>query len=63
MFKFSLAIISPIMQVAPPFKQILFTHTQELFVCNIKELCQVVVLKKIFKGLVNRNQIFAFFHI
>ena len=35
MFKLFLAIISPIMQVAPPFEQFLIRHTQELFVCNI----------------------------
>ena len=35
MFKLFLAIISPIMQVAPPFEQFLIKHTQELFVCNI----------------------------
>ena len=34
MFKLFLAIISPIMQVAPPFEQFLIRHTQELFVCN-----------------------------
>ena len=32
MFKLSLAIISLIMKVAPPFEQFLITHTQELFV-------------------------------
>ena len=39
MFNLFLAIISPIMQVAPPFEhpfeQTLMTHTQGLFVCNI----------------------------
>ena len=35
MFKLLLAIILPIMQVAPPFEQFLIRHTQELFVCNI----------------------------
>ena len=55
MFKLSLAIISPIKQVAPPFEQTLITHTQALFVCNIYELCRVVLEKKIFKCL---HQIF-----
>ena len=32
LFKFSLAIILPIMLVAPPFEQTLFAHTQGLFV-------------------------------
>ena len=51
------------MLVAPPFEQTLITHTQGLFVCNTEEFCQAVLEKKIFKGLVNRNQIFAFLHI
>ena len=55
MFKLSLAIISPIMQVAPPFEQTLITHTQGPCVCNIIEFCQVVLEKNIFKGL---HQIF-----
>ena len=47
--------------MAPSFEETLITHTQGLFVCNISEFCRVV-LEKIFKGLINRNQIFAFFH-
>ena len=39
----------------PPFEQDLTTLTQRLF-------CSVVLEKKIFKSIVNRNQIFAFFH-
>ena len=35
MFKLSLAIISPIMKVAPPFEQTLIRRTKGLFVCNI----------------------------
>ena len=35
MFKLSMTIITPIMQMAPPFVQILTRHTQGLFVCNI----------------------------
>ena len=35
MFKLFLAIISPIIQVAPPFEQFSIRHTQELFVYNI----------------------------
>ena len=35
------------------FKQSLNRHTQGLFVCNS---CEEVLEKKIFKGLVNRNQ-------
>ena len=33
-FELSLAIISPIMQLAPKFEQTLIQHTQGLFVCN-----------------------------
>ena len=35
MFKLSLAIISPLMHVAPLFEQTLISHTQGLLVCNI----------------------------
>ena len=49
--------------MAPPFEQTLIRHTQGLLVCNIEEFCSVVSEKKIFKGLENRNQIFAFFDI
>ena len=35
MFKLSLAINLPIMEVVPPFEQTIFTQTQGLFVCNI----------------------------
>ena len=62
MFKLSLATISPIMQMAPPFEQTLIRNTQGLFVCDILEFCSVVLEKKIFKGLVKRNHIFAFFN-
>ena len=48
--------------MAPPFEETLITHTQGLFVCNISEFSGVVLEKKIFKGLVNRNQVFAFFN-
>ena len=50
MSKLPLAIILPIIKVAPPFEQTLFTHTQEPFVCNIKEFSWKV-LEKIFKDL------------
>ena len=50
--------------MVPPFEQTIIRHTQGLFVCNIcEEFCEAVLEKKIFKGLINRNQIFAFFHI
>ena len=39
LFKMSLAINLPIMYLAAPFEQTLITHTQRLFVCNIKEFC------------------------
>ena len=48
--------------MAPPFEQTIFTQTQGLFVCNILEFCWVLLKKKIFKGVLNRTQIFAFFH-
>ena len=35
----------------------------EDYLCEISKHSVVVLKKKIFKGLVNRNQIFAFFHI
>ena len=35
MFKLFLAIISPIISVAPPFEQTLIRHAQGLFVCDI----------------------------
>ena len=38
MFKLSSAIISLIMKVAPLFKQLLITHTQELFYKGIEYL-------------------------
>ena len=39
MFTLSFAIISQIIQVVPSFEQTLITHTQGLFVCNIREFC------------------------
>ena len=49
--KLPLPFISPIMYVAPPFKQNLITNTQGLLGYSISELYQVVLGKKIYKGL------------
>ena len=52
------------MQVAPPFEQTLITHTQGLLYAISKNSVEKFKYgEEDFKGLVNRNQSFAFFHI
>ena len=43
------------------YLKIIHGNAQGQFVCNIEEFCQVVLEKKVFKGFVNRNQIFVAF--
>ena len=49
--KLSLANISILMYVVPLFKHTLITHTQGLFVCNIKEFWLNGFGEDVFKGL------------
>ena len=61
MFKLSLAIILPIMWVAPPFEQTLITHAQDYCVQYLRILLSSFGEDFLMFDFVNRNQIFCIF--